>query len=393
MTTMADPLPVLLLPASADDVFPDLSRHVRRLGWQLLVAVAGSAVAAAFWPLNETVRAAGVVRPSGEITQVQSVLGGTLQQVLVRQNQQVRASQVLAVLDQGGLRDQRRQLLAELGALEQQRQQSLMQRLSLAQQLRALQLLNQASLRASRGVVDQARATLQFNSTELQRYRQLQRSGAVSRSLVDEKQARNLVSAAEMQRAIQGVSEQQARGWQDFARLRESLAQTSSAAQEQTRQVADRRTRLREVERNLAQSLIRAPLAGSVVSTALRHRQQVLRPGELVASIAPLGRAFEVKLRVSDRQVSQLRPGQHAVLQVLGCPRGEFGVLPATVQAISADTLRGGRYEVSLLPSSVRLRRGQRVCDLKLGMEVKGDVMTRSTTVGQFLLNKLQAAG
>lgn len=234
---------------------------------------------------------------------------------------------------------------------------------------------------------------MQFNRAELQRYRQLQLSGAVPRSLVDEKQARNLVSAAELQRAIQGVSEQQARGWQELARLRESLAQVNSAAEEQTRQVADRRTRLQEVERNLAESFIRAPLAGSVVSTVLRHRQQVLRAGELVASIAPVGRSFEVKLQVSDRQVSQLRPGQTAILQVLGCPRAEFGVLPATVQAISADTLRGGRYEVSLRPSSVRLTRGKRVCDLRLGMEVKGDVMTRRTTVGQFMLNKLQAAG
>jgi multidrug resistance efflux pump len=390
---MTDQLPVLLLPASAEDVFPDLSRPLRRLGWQLLAAVSVSAVAGVFWPFHETVRATGLVRPSGENTQVQSLLGGSVERVTVQANQQVRAGQVLAVLDRRGLQDQRRQLRGELATLERQRLQSSQRRAALAAQLAALQQLNRAALSSSRRSVDQARAMLVFSRSEWTRYSQLQRSGAVPRSLVDEKQVRNLVSAAELQRAVQGVAEQQARGLHELARLREYLAQVQAAAEDQTRQVADRRTRLQEVERQLAQSLIRAPLAGSVVSTSLRHRQQVVRPGEVVASIAPAGRPFEVKLSVRDRQVSQLRPGQRATVQVLGCSRAEFGVLPAVVQAISADTLGPGRYEVSLRPEATRLSRGGRFCNLRQGMEVSGDVMTRHTTFGRYLLNKLQLAG
>lgn len=393
MTPMADQLPVLLLPASAEDVFPDLSRPLRRLGWQLLAAVSVGAVAAMVWPFHETVRASGLVRPSGENTQVQTLLGGSVERVSVQANQQVRAGQVLAVLDMRALQDQRRQLRDELATLERQRLQSDQRRVALASQLAALQQLNRAALSSSKRSVDQARAMLVFSRSEWTRYSQLQRSGAVPRSLVDEKQVRNLVSAAELQRAVQGVAEQQARGLHELARLREYLAQVQAAAEDQTRQVADRRTRLQEVERQLAQSLIRAPLAGSVVSTSLRHRQQVVRPGEVVASIAPAGRPFEVKLAVSDRQVSQLRAGQRATLQVLGCSRAEFGVLPAVVQAISADTLSPGRYEVSLRPEATRLSRGGRFCNLRQGMEVSGDVMTRHTTFGRFLLNKLQPAG
>lgn len=393
MTPMADQLPVLLLPASAEDVFPDLSRPLRRLGWQLLAAVSVGAAAAMVWPFHETVRASGLVRPSGENTQVQTLLGGSVERVSVQANQQVRAGQVLAVLDTRALQDQRRQLRDELATLERQRLQSDQRRVALASQLAALQQLNRAALSSSKRSVDQARAMLVFSRSEWTRYSQLQRSGAVPRSLVDEKQVRNLVSAAELQRAVQGVAEQQARGLHELARLREYLAQVQAAAEDQTRQVADRRTRLQEVERQLAQSLIRAPLAGSVVSTSLRHRQQVVRPGEVVASIAPAGRPFEVKLAVSDRQVSQLRAGQRATLQVLGCSRAEFGVLPAVVQAISADTLSPGRYEVSLRPEATRLSRGGRFCNLRQGMEVSGDVMTRHTTFGRFLLNKLQPAG
>ena len=129
---MTDQLPALLLPASAEDVFPDLSRPLRRLGWQLLAAVSVSAVAAVFWPFHETVRATGLVRPSGENTQVQSLLGGSVERVSVRANQQVRAGQVLAVLDRRGLQDLRRQLRDELATLERLRLQSSQRRAALA---------------------------------------------------------------------------------------------------------------------------------------------------------------------------------------------------------------------------------------------------------------------
>ena len=387
---MPDSAPLSLLPASPEDLFPDLSRRQQRLGLQLLAAVAAGAVAAIVWPIHETVRASGVLRPKGENTVVQAPLGGSVERVLVRQNQRVSRGQVLAVLDQEILHAQQRQLQQELGTLERQRRLSLQQQQALATQVSALQQLTRAGGASSLGLVAQARANLSFSRSEWLRYRHLLASGAVSRSLVDEKQMRHQVMAAELQRAMQGVVEQRARGLNELARLRDYHSQVAAAAEDQTRQVADRRTRLQEIERNLNLSLIRTPVAGTVVTTPLRRGHPVLRAGDVVASIAPRGAALEIKVQVSDRQVSQLRQGQHAVVQVLGCPRAEYGTLKATLLGISADTLRPGLYEVSLRPNATRLGRAQRSCALLAGMEVKADVLTRRTTVGQFLLNRLQ---
>jgi multidrug efflux pump subunit AcrA (membrane-fusion protein) len=165
--------------------------------------------------------------------------------------------------------------------------------------------------------------------------------------------------------------------------------------------VAQRRARLQQVQRGIDLASVRAPISGSVLNTTLRHAGQVLRPGEVIAVLAPLTSRFEVNLQVPADRISQVRPGQKATLKVSACPTAEFGVLPARVASVSADTMpveapagSGSRiassYQVLLHPEKVSLRGRQGSCSLRLGMEVNGDVVTRQTTVLMFLLNKLR---
>jgi HlyD family secretion protein len=193
--------------------------------------------------MRETVTAPGVVRPTGENTLVQSEQGGTVQRVLLRQNQSVRAGQLLAVFDRRPLQAERRQLEVELSALQAQAQQARNEQASLDTQASALERLSTSLTESSLRGVEQAKAALAFDRNELRRYRSLQSSGAVPRSLVEEKQARQLVSQSEVLKALQGVTEQRARGLSELARLRQSSSQARSSADELRKQVAQRRAR------------------------------------------------------------------------------------------------------------------------------------------------------
>lgn len=221
------------------------------------------------------------------------------------------------------------------------------------------------------------------------------------RSLVEEKQARQLVSASEVSKALQSVHEQQARSLNERARLEQSASQSRSAADELRKQVGQRRTRLRQVETALAEGRLRAPLTASVVSTALLHPGQVIQPGQSVLTLAPLQGRLDVRLMVPSRDISQIRPGQQASLRLAACPTPEYGVLPARVMSLSQDTLplapaaEGAApsvsvYEVRLSPQRPALQGRQGSCRLRLGMDVVADVITRRTTVFSFLLNKLR---
>lgn len=403
--TLAHPSPAVLPPTligvTPDDFLPGPGPWAAALGRQLLVVITLGGLALAVWPLRETVKAPGLVRPSGENTMVQSEQGGTVQKVLLRPNQSVRAGDLLAVFDSRPLQVERRQLEEELATLEAQALQARDEQVSLVAQAKALERLSASLTETSRRGVEQARATLAFDRSELRRYRSLQESGAVPRNLVEEKQARQIVSQSEVLKALQGVSEQRARGMNELARLRQSASQARSSADELRKQVAQRRARLQQVKRSLEMASVRAPVSGSVVSTNLRHPGQVLRPGEVIAVLAPLSSRFEVRLQVPADRISQVRSGQSATLKVSACPTAEFGVLPARVISVSADTVpvpsssastssSSSYYQVLLDPKGKALKGRQVSCPLRLGMEVTGDVVTRQTTALMFLLNKLR---
>jgi HlyD family secretion protein len=86
---------VVLHELQHDDFLPSPGPWTRALGRQLALALTLGAGALAVWPMQETVRAQGTVRPVGENTLLQSELGGRVQQVMLRPNQQVSQGQVL----------------------------------------------------------------------------------------------------------------------------------------------------------------------------------------------------------------------------------------------------------------------------------------------------------
>jgi len=387
------------LDAACQDFLPSPVHWTARLSQALLLALAGTGFSLALWPLQETVRAEGLVRPAGENTLIQSEIGGTLRTVSLRPNQVVAAGALLASLDPRDLLAQRDQLRAELAALGRQEQQARREAQLLVEQEQALERLTAALTESSRRSALQAQASLRFERSQVGRYESLLSSGAVARNLVEEMVARRQMSESEADKALQGVAEQRARGLSERARLRQSAGQSRSAAEELAKQLSQRQARLQNVERALVQTRLVAPRAGSIVSTVLRHPGQVIRPGDTVAVLAPRGAAVEVSLQVPARDISQLRPGQAATLRVNGCPIPEFGVLPASVASISADLVPDGTpskpdlYRVLIRPRGRVLQGQKTVCPLREGMDVVADIVTRRTTVLRFLLNKLRPEG
>ena len=384
------------LEASCNDFLPPPGPWTTRLSHVLIAGLAMSALSLTFWPLRETVRADGLVRPAGENTLIQSEMGGIVRSVAMRPNQTVAAGALLASLDSTDLLAERVQLRRELAALRRQEQQARREQQLLVLQVQSLRNLTGALTESSRRSAAQAQASLSFNRSQVRRYQSLLSSGAVARNLVDEMEARRQVSESELYKAFQSVAEQQARGLNELARLRQSASQASSAAEELGKHVAQRQARLLSVERSLTQTRLLAPRAGSIVSTSLRHPGQVIRPGDTVAILAPLRGPVEVSLQVPARDISQLKVGQAVTLRVNGCPIPEFGVMPATVESISADLVPAGsvgqpdRYRVLVRPQRRELVGSTGRCPIREGMDVVADIVTRRTTVLTFLMNKLR---
>jgi multidrug efflux pump subunit AcrA (membrane-fusion protein) len=388
-----------VISMSSDDFLPSLGQWSQTLGQKVLIGASASLVAMAVWPWRETVRAAGVIRPAGENTIVQSQLDGTLASVWVKQNQQVRKGEPLAALDRERLSNERRKLEQELRESLAQQQSSASQSTDLKQQAQATESLSRAQIRSAARDVDSASATLRFRETELARYRSLLASGAVQASIVDEKAAQVELSRNDLAKARQALKEQDARGIAELARLRQGSSQTANQSREVNKMLEETRSRLAEVNRALSNSVIKAPTAGTVIASGMRHARQVIRAGEVLAQIAPNEAAQHVKARVPSRDIGNIKPNQDAYLRVSGCPYPEFGVLKARVNSVSADTIpaespnglpTAAGFEVVLTPMSRSLQAGARQCNLRHGMDVEAEIVTRHTTVLGSLLTKLR---
>ena len=395
----SDIIPAQLMPLQADDFLPELGGWSKTLGQRVLAVGAVSMLALAVWPWQETVRAAGVIRPAGENTIVQSQLDGVLARVWVKENQQVKQGEPLAELDRRSLDNERRKLEGELMQSLAQQRDSRASSLDVQQQAQATRRLNNAQRNSAQRDLDSAASTVRYRETELKRYRSLLSSGAVAETVIEEKQAQAVLARNEFAKARQAMREQEARGAAELARLGQGSNQTAREERELTKQVDQIRSRLEEVKRALLNSVIRAPKAGTVIVSNLRHPQQVIRSGEVLAQIAPSQGDLQVKLTVPSSDVGNIKASQPAYLRIAGCPYPEFGVLQARVQTISADTISqntgiNGRgpagFQVSLKPSTKPLTNGGRGCTLRHGMDVQADIVTRKTTILGFILTKLR---
>lgn len=394
----SDGIPAQLLPVQADDFLPELGGWSKTLGQRVLAAGAASLLALAIWPWQQTVRAGGVIRPAGENTIVQSQLDGVVARVWIQENQQVKQGDRLAELDRRSLDNERRQLESELRQSLAQQRDSRAGGVDAQQQVEATRLLNNAQFNSAQRDFDSAASTLRYREMELKRYGSLLASGAVAQTLIEEKQAQVTLARNELSKARQALREQEARGRAELARLGQGSNQSAREEREISKQVDQTRARLEEVKRALINSVIKAPKAGTVILSNLRHPLQVIRSGDVLAQIAPHEGNLQVKLNVPSSDIGTIKASQQAYLRIAGCPYPEFGVLKAQVLSISADTIAAGTdsmggnrgFQVSLQPSTKPLSNGNRQCVLRHGMDVQADIVTQRTTVLGFILTKLR---
>jgi multidrug efflux pump subunit AcrA (membrane-fusion protein) len=391
-----------LVPTAADEFLPPPGGWSRSLGVWVAFGIGVIALASTVWPLEESIRAPGVVRPAGENSIVQSQQAGRVQKVMVRPNQVVEANQVLAQLEANTLQISRTQLRNELEQVKRQHGQLVQQQRELGVQITSNDALSNSLIATSMAEVDKAAANLGFASSELSRYGSLAQSGAVPKTLLEEKAARRAVSVSELLQARQGVMEKRAQQHADGAKLLQAASALRSSAADLARQEEGLRAKLQEVERTLAQTTIRAPISGSVVAMTLNHAGQVVTPGEVVARLAPVDSALLAKVMVPARDIGPIRVGQRALLRVSGCPFSDYGVMSGEIIGVSADTisaeLAGGRvaaeqgpfYEVSVRPQTRTLQNSRTVCSLRYGMDLQADLITSHTTVMGSLIRRLR---
>jgi adhesin transport system membrane fusion protein len=181
------------------------------------------------------------------------------------------------------------------------------------------------------------------------------------------------------------------------ARIGEIKAQFRSEAQSllsDTRIDLQRiRQELKTDEDRVRRTEVRAPTDGTVNKMLANTVGGVVRPGDTLLEITPVGSSVAMEAKVSPAERGPLQIGQDVVIRVAAFDYTVHGTLHAKITEISADTLvdeRGERYfrvAIEVSPESY-LAFGRKITP---GMTVSADAITGQRTIMQYILSPVRA--
>ncbi len=401
-------------------------RLIRSAGVLLVLLLVWAALA----EIDEVTRGEAKVVPSSQVQIIQSVDGGVVEEILVREGQVVDAGQLMLRVDttrfdsslgesrasQAALRAraERLQALTQGRAFNppadlvkeapnlvaQERSQYEAKRAEMAAQVSIAQSQlsqRQQELNEARARKEQAERGLELVQRELNATRPMVATGAVSEVEVlrlDQQVARlrgdrdqsnaqiSRVQAAigEAQRRIEEV-QLNARS-QLSAELSETMSRLS-ALSEGGRALADK----------VAKAEIKSPVRGTVKRLLVNTVGGVVQPGREVVEVVPLDEALILEAQITPKDIAFLRPGLEAMVKFTAYDFAIYGGLKADVENIGADSVVDDKgnafYIVRLRTREASLGQGLPIIP---GMVAQVDILTGKKTVLAYLLKPVLRA-
>lgn len=221
-----------------------------------------------------------------EVTGLSSKLSGYISEVLVTDNQSVKAGQLIARLDDREFQSQVAEAQADLHLI-----QATIENLA-ATRVQQLSLIQQAEARVASAVAEQLRARQQ-----VQRIGQLNQRHYSSQDSLDEVRASLQVTQAQMQEAKAALQA-----------ARERLLVLDAEAKQNQAKLALSEAKLAQARLELGYTELRAPADGIIGKRSLREGLYV-QSGMQVASLVPLQQVW-VEANFKETQLAHMQPGQ-----------------------------------------------------------------------------------
>jgi adhesin transport system membrane fusion protein len=375
------------------------------LFWSLGLVLAGL-VWAHFAVLDEVKRGGGRVIPSRQMQVVQTLEGGIVTAILVREGAIVREGEPLMRIDDtnfasqlGEVRERRGAMAARVARLEAEVQgrdkptfpDDLLDMVPAA--VEAERSLFEARIRKltqETDVLQQQETrltdTLEILSKELEITRKLHAQRVVPEieMLRLERQAIDMRGQlAETKSRIATVQATfRAQAEEDLAKSRSDLAVLEES-------IKSARDKVRRTE-------LRSPVNGIVNKVYVTTIGAVVQPGANVMDIVPLDDTLLVEGRIRPQDIAFIRPDQDAIVKITAYDSQVYGSLKGKVERISADALedpaqKGGEkgesfYRVIVRTEKNYLGTSERPLPIIPGMVATVEVLTGEKSVLDYLL-------
>nr|WP_225783763.1 HlyD family efflux transporter periplasmic adaptor subunit [Xenophilus sp. Marseille-Q4582] len=384
----ARPLPNL------DDFDEVRASRSGRVVWAVALFLAAFFAWAWFFEIDEVSSGTGKVIPTSREQRIQSLEGGILAELRVREGQIVEKGEVLAQLDptrgESNVEETAARYRAALASSARLRAEvdgrasidfpdELKDWPQLTASEAALFRSRRASLNETVGGLNQALALVR---RELDITRSLVASGAASNVELIRLQRQGADLELKIAEARAGY----------MVRSREELAKADAEVKSLSSVV---RGRADTLERLTLQS----PVRGVVKHLEVTTIGGVVPPNGSLMTLVPLDDQLLVEARISPRDIAFIHPGQEALVKVTAYDYAVYGGLPGQVVNIAPDTLRDEvKPEIVYYPVMIRTQAdalvngaGKRF-PIVPGMVATADIRTGRKTVWDYLTKPLNRA-
>ncbi len=404
--------------------------RARVLGYALSVSVLLFIVWAALVQVDEITRGDAKVIPSRQLQVLQSLDGGIVSEILVKEGDMVSAGQVLLQVDstrfESSVRENRSQYLSLL---------------SKAARLRAIGenkpfVPPPEAIKEDPRTVDEERRLYETASSELQtqlliaRQQLAQRSQELVEASAKKRQGAQSYESSARELAVTkpllssgAVSEMELlRLQRDVDRFRNEgdiaasqIARVQAAMSESTRKIQEvdlsfRNTASKEYSDTMArlnslvqsgtgladrvkQSALRSPVKGTIKRLLVNTVGGVVQPGRDVVEIVPLEGRLLLEAKVAPRDIAFLKPGQRAIVKFTAYDFSIYGGLTASLEHIGADSVTDEHgntfYTVRVATDQATLAGNLPIIP---GMVAEIDIITGKKTILSYLLKPVLRA-
>ncbi|MGP4844111.1 HlyD family type I secretion periplasmic adaptor subunit [Marinobacter sp. 1Y8] len=409
----------------------------RKIIWLISGFVIAVVSWAAFANVDEVVLGDGKLVPSASVQLVQSLDGGVLRALHVREGSAVTAGQLLITLDETRARASYSEALAEQKALEARRERLLLELAALSSggvlnmdplALDAIEALrNEADSylanlnelsgrikRADEKIIQQRRnlteaakkaQTLSNSLGLLDREIELT-SGAVKSGALSASELRKLqrervglkgqMSGLEIEQGklesmvTEAVQAKQSLRDEFRARAQSDLAETQA-------KLARNNEQLNGLNSQLEQTKLYAGMSGVIKSIETVSIGGVIRPGQTIMEIVPEGDQLLVETRISPKDIARVRQGDQAIIKLSAYDFVVYGGIKGRVEHISPDALTNDKNESYFIAHVAGLDDSWREGNwngkpLIPGMQAEVDILSGKKTILEYWLKPLLRA-
>jgi len=417
--------------------YQELLRQIRRprftvSGSALMFAIVGFFVVSLLWAglaeVDQVTRGQGKVVPSQKVQVLQSLEGGIVRKILVRDGEQVTKGQVLLELDQT-LRqsefDQTRQqyfshlatsfrLKAEMDGSESisfpndltvnapsvvasETMLFTSRREELASEIRVLddQLFQRRQeLAEAKLTLDKTQQALALAHEEMAIFKPLVDKGLEPRTsylqlqrAIIEMDGRRGAAELTVERASSAIREiQNKRGGAVEHYRANALAELSTA----TSKVAELSAAMSGVKDRLDRTEMRAPVTGTVSRLYVKNEGQVAQPGVPLAEVVPSDDVLRVEGYIKPEDIAGLSTGQAVRVKLTAYEFSQYGALDGTLTHIGADAVEMPNTHEMMFPIQIETTGtlfddANKPLDVKPGMIADVDVLTGKRTILSYL--------